>query len=114
MKNKNQISKKSAAAADQSNRYIAVASGLKRFSTACRDKFNALKSTITANLADEFAGVLKLETIRQVVNEADALAASTPFPALFLPALAEEKVLIATHWQNQQRRIYDRSLSRVA
>jgi hypothetical protein len=111
---KNKISKNSAEAAEQLNRPIGVKSGLKRFSTACRAKFNALKSAITANLAEEFAGVLRLETTRQVVNEADALAASTPFPALFLPALAEEKVVFATRWQNKQRRNYDHSLPLAA
>lgn len=79
--------------ANQSNNQLVAESGLKRFSAACLKKFNQLKAAITDNLAAEFAGVLQAETIRQMVNEADSLAAYTPFPALFLPVLAEEKVV---------------------
>jgi hypothetical protein len=89
-------------------------SGFSRFSTACREKIHQLKETITADLASRFGGTLRLEIVRQVVNEADALAASTGFPALFLPVLAEEKVVLASQWQARQRTIRERSFSFAA
>jgi hypothetical protein len=92
-----------------SNTQVLAESGLKRFSAVCLKKFNQLKTAITANLSAEFAGVLQPETVRRVVNEADALAAYTPFPALFLPVLAEEKVVMASRWQTKQRLIQERS-----
>jgi hypothetical protein len=89
-------------------------SGFSRFSTACQEKIHQLKETLTADLASRFGGTLRPETVRQVVNEADALAASTGFPALFLPVLAEEKVVFASQWQNKQRTIRERSFSFAA
>src|SRR5690348_12113681 len=64
----------------------------RRLSDNCARKVRALKDRIVRELGREFAGVLNPETVRHVVNEADSLAALTPFPALFLPVLAEEKV----------------------
>src|SRR5690349_8226503 len=75
------------------------------------DKQTTLKEQIAANLASEFAGALNSKLIRQVINEADALAATTPFPALFLPTLAEEKLRNASAWAARQQAIRERSQS---
>jgi hypothetical protein len=48
------------------------------------------------------------------VNEADAIAASLPFPSLIFPTLAEEKVLEASRWHAKQRIIETRSWMRLA
>ena len=45
------------------------------------------------------------------MNEADALAAHTPYPALFLPALAEEKAHTIANWQARQNQLLRRSES---
>ena len=89
-------------------------SGLRRFSKACLEKVRKLKESLTVELATRFAGILPPEIVRQVVNEADALAASTEFPTLFLPTPAEEKVLLASRWQSKQRLIHERSSWRAA
>ena len=70
-----------------------------------------LKVRVTADLASEFVGLLDRDALRRAVNEADALAATTPFPVLFLPALAEEKAHGALHWHARQREILGRSLA---
>ena len=112
MKNRQQIT------SSQSDNAIALnpqtASGLRRFSQACLEMVRRLKESLTAELATRFAGILPPEIVRQVVNEADALAASTEFPTLFLPTLAEEKVLLASRWQSKQRLIHERSSWRAA
>jgi len=48
------------------------------------------------------------------VNEPAALAAITPFPALFLPVLAEEKAHQIFRWEEKQRMIQERSLLEAA
>src|ERR1041385_8406806 len=63
---------------------------VRRFSAACSQRLTELKERVAASLAGEFSA-LDSRWIRQVVNEADSLAATTPFPALLLPVLAEEK-----------------------
>src|SRR5687767_10272039 len=85
--------------------------GSGKFSTECLEKLHDLKERVTANLALEFAGVLNPGAVRRVVNEADALASITPFPALFLPTLAEEKAQNALEWENRQRLIRARSMA---
>ncbi len=78
--------------------------GLHRFSRACRESFQSLKEKVADELNETFAAAHP-ELVRQAVNEAAALAATTAFPNLFLPALAEEKVLFASQWQMKQERI---------
>ena len=46
--------------------------------------------------------------VQQAVNEAEALAWSTPYPLLFLPELAREKILSAQQWSRRQEEIYRR------
>jgi hypothetical protein len=82
-----------------------------RFGAECLKKLHDLKEGVVAELSSRFEGMLDEHQLRQVINEADALAATTPFPALFLPTLAEEKVRSAAHWQARQRELFERSLT---
>ena len=88
-------------------------SGWKRFSAACLEKFHALEQRILVELGFRFENV-RPEFLRQAVNEAAALAESTGFPSLFLPALAEEKVSRASEWERRQREIQERSWLQAA
>ena len=72
-----------------------------------------LKQRLARDLANEFTGVNR-QLVYQVVNEADSLAASTPFPALLLPALAEEKVRAASLWAARQQLIREQTLALAA
>jgi hypothetical protein len=75
---------------------------LTHLTTICRQKAHDLKDHIKLHLAAEFGDVLDATKIQQVVNEADALATFTPFPALFFPTLAQEKALAVINWQGKQ------------
>jgi hypothetical protein len=88
-------------------------SGFHRFSAACLEMFQRLEERISNELSWRFATV-RPELLRHAVNEAAALAATTSFPALFLPVLAEEKVFLASRWQRKQRVIQERSWLRAA
>jgi hypothetical protein len=88
--------------------------GLSRFSTACLNKLNELKERLSAQLAAEYGGAINQALLRQAINEADSLAATTPFPGLFLPALAEEKVQLAYAWNSRQRAIHEQSWALAA
>ena len=87
--------------------------GFRRFSTECSQKLADLKNRVAADLANQFS-TLNARLIYQAVNEADSLAATTPFPALLLPALAEEKVRNASAWVAKQRAIRDETLALAA
>jgi hypothetical protein len=76
---------------------------LQHFSGECREKLQVLKHHIQDHLVAEYGNVLEPTWIQQVVNEADALAAFTPFPVLFLPTLAEEKAQAVINWQGKQQ-----------
>ena len=82
-----------------------------RFGVECLKKLHDLKERVVAELSSRFEGMLDEHRLRQVINEADALAATTPFPALLLPTLAEEKVRAAADWQARQRELFERSLT---
>lgn len=88
--------------------------GFRRFSAECSEKLVKIKEQVAAELASEFARVLSPQLIRLAVNEADSLAATTPFPALLLPALAEEKVRNASAWAARQQKIHDQTLALAA
>jgi len=82
---------------------------------ACRDaaaRFNQLTEQLIQKLIADVQGLLPENMVRQAVIEAEALAWSTPFPLLFLPVLAEEKVLTARRWVRQQTEILERQPSR--
>lgn len=98
---------------------ISFGQGLSAFSAqrvlmAKSNNAAALKARLTAQLAAEAAGALSAHTVRLAVNEADSLAATTPFPMLFLPALAEEKVRNALAWRTRQQAIHEHTLAFAA
>jgi len=88
--------------------------GFRRFSAECSGKLVQLRDQVAAELINEFARVLSPRLVRQVVNEANSLAATTPFPALLLPALAEEKVRNASAWAARQQLIHVQTLALAA
>ena len=78
---------------------------------ACRNlaaKVAQLKNRLVARLSSEAKDWLPENLFRQAFVEAEALAWSTSFPLLFLPALAEEKVRNVEQWAGRQRQIMDR------
>ncbi len=70
-----------------------------------------LKETLVRQLSVEFSGLLDENLVRRAVNEADSLAVLTPFPHLFLPVLAVEKVQETFLWLNRQQDIWERSVT---
>jgi hypothetical protein len=84
---------------------------------ACRNmaaKFNQLSARLMEKLAVEAQGLVSEPALERAVVEAGALAWSTPYPLLFLPALAEEKVLNARQWAGQQQEIFRRQQALAA
>jgi hypothetical protein len=82
---------------------------------ACREaaaRFNQLTEQLIQRLVADVQDLLPENMVRQAVIEAEALAWSTPFPLLFLPVLAEEKVLTARQWARHQTEILERQRSR--
>jgi len=77
-------------------------------------QLNTLKARLIAQLTADASGMLSPRTVQLAVNEADSLAATTQFPALFLPALAEEKVRTALAWQARQWAIAGQTLAFAA
>ncbi|MDB6015755.1 MAG: hypothetical protein JWR19_244 [Pedosphaera sp.] len=78
----------------------------------CRNlaaKCNLLKNKVIQKVVKDYSGSVPARLIKQAVVEAEALAWSTPYPMLFLPALAEEKVLSARQRAERQRQILERS-----
>ena len=55
-----------------------------------------LKRTITARLSREFGEQLPLSLLRRAIEEAEVTAHSTGFADLFFPALAEERIRLAS------------------
>ena len=88
--------------------------GFHKLPAAGYQKLNQLKAHLTSQLTAEAAGMLSAHTVQLAVNEADSLAATTQFPALFLPALAEEKVRTALAWQARQWAIAGQTLAFAA
>jgi hypothetical protein len=75
----------------------------------CLEKFQAIKDRVKDHLEKEYGHALDGTSIQQIIAEADALAAYTPFPALFLPTLAEEKALAVIRWQGKQKLLWAHS-----
>jgi hypothetical protein len=96
------------------NPFTGASPAPRRFPAKCSGKLQALKDRVTSELSVQFNSVLDQRRLRQVINEADALAATTWFPALFLPDLAEEKVRAAANWQMRQRELFEHSLALAA
>lgn len=77
----------------------------------CRDTANCsdlLKRRLTTRLAFESGQNLPDHVVKRAATDAEALAWSTPYPLLFLPALMEEKVEGARLWLSRQREILER------
>jgi hypothetical protein len=72
--------------------------------TAAR-KLKHLEEQLAEKLAAEVEGIMPRQLLRQAMNEAEALAWTTPYPLLFLPDLAEEKVQSARQWTSRQQQI---------
>src|SRR5437867_2640265 len=83
-------------------------------SARCWKKLEDFKRALTRQLAREHAGALPVSLLQRAIDDAWSLATLTPFPHLFLPALAEEKVATARKWFVRQRRISARPLFAVA
>jgi hypothetical protein len=80
--------------------------GFRYLTGVCAKKFQAIKDTVKDHLEREYGNVLDGTSIQQIVNEADALAAFTPFPTLFLPTLADEKARAVVRWQGKQKLLW--------
>jgi hypothetical protein len=86
---------------------------------ACRKmmaKFNQLRERLIEKLSNDAYGLVPEAMVEQAVLEAEALAWSTPYPLLFLPELAEEKVNNAGRWALRQHQVLarQRALATVA
>ena len=75
--------------------------------TAAR-KLRQLEEQLINKLTAEAQDSVPQRLVQQAVNEAEALAWSTPYPLLFLPELAQEKVQSARQWSRRQQEIYQR------
>lgn len=61
-------------------------------------------------LRQQFLGAFAdLYLLDFTLNEAESVAWSTPFPHLFFPALAEEKIGKALAWAKHQRQVKARA-----
>lgn len=78
---------------------------------ASQQLLQQLKEALVQQLSAEFGGLLDKDLVRRAVNEADSLAVLTPFPHLFLPVLAVEKVHETFLWLNRQQDIWERSVT---
>jgi len=78
------------------------------------DELSAIKEKVVANLEHEFAGTLGAQFLRQAVNEAAALAATTTIPALVLPTLALEKAQLLSAWSDRQAAIRNHPITLAA
>ena len=94
--------------------FIRKPGSFRRFAAERFDQLVALKERIATNLEKEFAGTIGVPLIRQIVTEAEALVATTPFPALLLPALAEEKAHNAAKRSVRQQTIRNQTFTLAA
>jgi hypothetical protein len=72
----------------------------------CRRILSQIQS-IKESLLDEFMHALKgrKHLLELAVNEAEALAYETDYPALVFPELAAEKVQAVAEWHQRQQRL---------
>jgi len=78
------------------------------FCRAAARKLKQVEEQLIRKLTAETQGSVPQRLIQQAVNEAEALAWSTPYPLLFLPELAQEKIRSARQWNRRQQEIYRR------
>ena len=73
---------------------------------SCRKMLEGINRTRVALVEEAGATSSELKNaMESALNEAEALAFQTPFPHLFFPTLAEEKVASARQWAGRQERI---------
>jgi hypothetical protein len=72
-------------------------------------ELEAFKERLSQPLLQRAEDAELLAMLRAAIQEAAALAWTTPFPLLFLPALVEEKATAAQHRLTRQRQIRRRS-----
>jgi hypothetical protein len=77
----------------------------------CWRKIASLKEALLTVLLAEYAESVPPQLLAQALNEAEALASLTPHPALFLPALAQEKVAAASAWAERQRQLRSQEIA---
>ncbi len=82
---------------------------VQRFSTACLTRLSELKERVTDQLRAEYGTSVSATLLKHSVQEADSIAATTLFPSLFLPTLAEERVQLASAWSNRHKQIRKQS-----
>lgn len=88
-------------------------SSFTRSTVLCRgtvERVRKLKTRLIEQFRSEFDSARHDRLIRHAVREAEALAWLTPFPHLFLPMLAEEKLQSAHAWRERQQQIMARGL----
>lgn len=78
---------------------------LQRLSAKASASLSAYRRALLEALTATDSGDLPISLLSQALNEAEALATLTPYPALFLPALAEEKITDARLWFERQQKI---------
>lgn len=72
---------------------------------ACRAAVNGMGKQVLAELAREYKASLPGQWLERAFAEAEAVAWSTPYPLLFLPELAHEKVQNVRRWAERQQQI---------
>jgi len=82
-----------------------------RFTRRAADAVRAFRERFLFEVLDTHGGDLPEDLLVAALREAEALAGLTPFPELFLPALAEEKVCRLRDWWQRQQRIRSQEIS---
>jgi hypothetical protein len=72
---------------------------------ACRAAVNGMGKQFLAELAGEYKSSLPGQWLERAFADAEAVAWSTPYPLLFLPELAREKVHNVRRWAERQQQI---------
>ena len=72
---------------------------------ACRTAVDIQGKQLLAELAGEYKASLPGQWLDRAFAEAEAVAWSTPYPLLFLPELAHEKVRNVRRWAERQQEI---------
>lgn len=72
-------------------------------------RLRALRMRIARAARVESGGGLTGEWIERALRDAESIAATTPFPELFLPALAEEKLAETRKWLERQEAVRERT-----
>jgi len=90
-------------------RYELAPTPVATFRATREAEFERFKETLLRHALRSAEDAELYASLRRAANEAAALAWTTPFPLLFLPALFEEKTLAARHHTARQRSVRVRS-----